>query len=96
MPYGRIEVDALHLAAQPLALGEAGHDLQAVAEDHAVGPVLVVLIEVGLVGVLGDAVEVGEQVERHLPRFVFHGLAFLGFCRSSSSISAFGCTFSWM
>src|SRR6516225_3076980 len=35
---GRVEVDALHLAAQPLALGQAGHDLEAVAEDHAVGP----------------------------------------------------------
>ena len=35
-----------------------------VAEDHAVRPVLVVLIELGLVHVLGDAVEVGEEVGR--------------------------------
>ena len=33
---GRVEVDALHLAAQPLALGERCHHLQAVAEDHPV------------------------------------------------------------
>ena len=32
---GRIEVDHLHLAAQRLVLGEGGHDLQRVAEDHA-------------------------------------------------------------
>ena len=33
-----------------------------VAEDHAVRPVLVVLVELGLVDALGDAVEVGEEV----------------------------------
>ena len=60
---GRVEVDALHLATQALALGEAGHHLQGVAEDHAVRPVLVVLVEVGLVHALGDAVEVGEEIE---------------------------------
>jgi prepilin-type N-terminal cleavage/methylation domain-containing protein len=42
-----IDVDALHLAAQPFAFGEAGHDLQAVAEDHAVGPVGIVGVEIG-------------------------------------------------
>ena len=52
----------MHLAAQALALGEGGHDLEAVAEDHAVGPVGVVLVELGL-GVLGgQAVEVGEEI----------------------------------
>jgi hypothetical protein len=45
---GRVEVDALHLAAQALALGQARHHLQAVAQDHAVRPVLVVLVELGL------------------------------------------------
>src|SRR4051794_29252638 len=45
---GRVEVDALHLAAQTLALGETRHDEQAVAEDEAVGPVLVVLVELQL------------------------------------------------
>ena len=44
---GRVEIDALHLAAQALALGEARHHLQAVAQDHAVRPVLVVLVELG-------------------------------------------------
>src|SRR5437879_2557366 len=57
---GRVEVDALHLAAQALALGQAGHDVERVAEDHAVGPVLIVLVEVGPVHALGHAVEVGE------------------------------------
>ena len=47
---GRVEVDALHLAAQSFALGQGGHDLEAVAEDHAVGPVGVVLVEFGLGG----------------------------------------------
>ncbi len=47
-----------------LALGEASHDLQRVAEDHAVRPVLIVLIELGFVHALGDAVEVGEQIGR--------------------------------
>ena len=59
---GRVEVDALHLAAQALALGQARHHLERVAEDHAVRPVLVVLVELGLVHALGDAVEVGEEV----------------------------------
>jgi hypothetical protein len=36
--------------------------LERVAEDHAVGPILVVGIELGLVRALGDAVEVGEEV----------------------------------
>ena len=59
---GRVEVDALHFAAQALALSEAGHHLQGVAKDHAVRPVLVVLVELGLVHALGDTVEVGEQL----------------------------------
>ena len=72
---GRVEVDALHLAAQGLALGQAGHDLQAVAQDHAVGPVLVMLVELGLVHALGDAVEVGKQVGGGLPGLVLALLA---------------------
>ncbi len=59
----RVQVDALHLAAQPLALGEAGHHLERVAEDHPVRPALVVLVELGLVSARGDAVEVGEEVQ---------------------------------
>ena len=65
---GRVEIDALHLAAQALALGEAGHDLEGVAKDHAVRPVLVVLVELGLVDALGNAIEVGEQVGVSSPR----------------------------
>jgi len=59
----RVDVDALHLPAQPLALGEAGHHLQGVAEDHPVRPVLIVLVELRLGLGAGEAVEVGEEVE---------------------------------
>ena len=60
---GRIEIDALHLAAQAFALGEGGHHLQAVAQDHAVLPVAVMLIELGLSAVVGQAVEVGKEID---------------------------------
>ena len=60
---GRVDVDALHLALQPLTFRERGHHLQAVAEDHAVLPIPVVLVELGAVGALGQAVEVGEHVD---------------------------------
>ena len=59
---GRVDVDALHLALQALPLGERGHHLEAVAQDHAVLPVAVVLVELGAVGALGQAVEVGEEI----------------------------------
>ena len=74
---GRVEVDALHTPAQALALGQAGHDLQRVAEDHAVGPVLVVGVELGLVRALGNAVEVGEEIGREVAvvMLLFLGLA---------------------
>ena len=62
-PVRRVDVDALHLPAEPLALGEARHDLERVAEDHPVRPALLVLVEVGLVGALRQAVEVGEEVD---------------------------------
>src|SRR5258708_4569108 len=55
---GRVEVDALHLAAQALALSQTRHHLERIAEDHAVGPILVVLIELGFVNACGDADEV--------------------------------------
>ena len=67
---GRVEVDALHLAAQPLAFGERRHHLEAVAEDHPVRPVGVVLVELGLGAVVRQAVEVGEQVGLGLGRGV--------------------------
>jgi hypothetical protein len=47
-------------AAQSFALREAGHDLEAVAQNHAIGPVGVVLVELGGTGVLGQPVEIGE------------------------------------
>ena len=59
---GRVEVDALHLAAKPFALRQRRHHLQAVAEDHPVRPVGVVLVELGTGVLVGQPVEVGEQV----------------------------------
>ena len=59
---GRVDVDALHLALQPLPLGQGGHHLEAIAENHAVLPVAVVLVELGAVGALGYAVKVGEHI----------------------------------
>jgi len=59
---GRVEVDALHLSAQTLALGQRGHRLQAVAQDHAVRPVRLVSVELGPLGARGQTVEVGEEV----------------------------------
>ena len=59
---GRVHVDALHLAAQALALGQRRHHLEAVAQDHAVRPVGVVPVELGPRLVARQAVEVGEQV----------------------------------
>ena len=47
---GRIDVDALHLAPQSLALRQRRHHLQAVAEDHPIGPMRIVLVELGLGG----------------------------------------------
>ena len=61
---GRVEIDALHLAAQPLALRQRSHDLQAVAENHAVRPVGVVAVELGRRRAVGQAVEIGEEVRR--------------------------------
>ena len=66
----RVDVDALHLAAQPLALGQTPHDLQRVAQDHPVRPIGVVGVELGAVRALRQAVEIGEQVGRGLRRLV--------------------------
>jgi hypothetical protein len=54
----------LHLAAQALAFGQAGHDLKRVTEDHSVRPVLVVLVKLGFVHALWNAVEVGKEIRR--------------------------------
>src|SRR6266567_9510551 len=62
-PIWRVEVNALYLTAQPFALRERSHDLQAVAEDHSVGPVGVVLIELGLCFDGREAIEVREEID---------------------------------
>ena len=63
---GRVDVDRLDLALEPLALGEARHHLQAVAQDHPVRPALVVPVELDLrlAVVVGEA----EMVEEVDPR----------------------------
>ena len=60
---GWVEVDRLHLPFEPFLLGQAGHDGERVAEDHAVGPVRIVLVELDFLVEAVEAVEVGEQVE---------------------------------
>ncbi len=60
---GRVHVDHLDLALEALLLGQRGHHQQRVAEDHAVGPVLLVAVELDELLEL-DAVVVVEQ--RHL------------------------------
>ena len=80
-PVRRVHVDALHLLAQPLPLRQRGHHLQAVAQDHAVRPPRVVLVETGGRGTLRQPVEVGKEVVLEVPgrpgRLVAdaHGLA---------------------
>ena len=59
---GRIEINALDFAAQAFAFGKRRHDLQAVAKNHAVRPIGVVLVELGGAGVFGQAVEITEKV----------------------------------
>src|SRR5437667_7066004 len=66
----RVDVDALDLAAQALALGQARHHLERVAENHPVRPVLVVLVELRLVHALGNTVEVREEVRNDLARLL--------------------------
>jgi hypothetical protein len=75
---GRVDVDHLHLAAQPFAFGQAGHHLERVTQDHAVRPVGVVAVELGAVGAFGDAVEVGEEVELQRLGRVFRECAAAG------------------
>ena len=62
---GRVEVDHLDLALEPFLLGQRGHHQQRIAQDHAVGPVLLVVVEVDQV-LEGDAVEVGKQGQLRL------------------------------
>src|SRR5256885_7945647 len=63
---GGINVYALNLSAQTLALGETRHYLEGIAKNHPIRPVLVVLVELGLVYTLRDAIEVGEEIRRLL------------------------------
>jgi hypothetical protein len=58
-----IDVYALNLATQSLALSQARHHVKAVAQYHPVAPVLVVGVKFGLVGAFGNAVEVAEQLQ---------------------------------
>jgi hypothetical protein len=53
-----IIADALHPAAEPFTLGQTGHDLERIAKDHAVAPILIMLIELSLIRSCGNAVEV--------------------------------------
>ena len=61
-PVRRVEIDRLDLALETLLLGEARHHQQRVAEDQAVRPVLLVLVEVDELLEL-DAVEVVEEAQ---------------------------------
>ena len=64
-PVRRVDIDALHLTLQPLPLRQARHDFQAIAQDHAVRPMLIMRIKFGaLIG--RDAIEIREQIRRIL------------------------------
>ena len=63
---GWIEVEALDFPAQAFALGEGGHDLEAIAQDHAVLPMTLVAVEIGGFRVFGQAVEIREEIRRVL------------------------------
>ena len=58
---GRVQVDHLHPTFHPFFLGQRGHHLQRIAQDHAIAPLLLVLVEL-------DAVEIGEEI--HLLRLI--------------------------
>ena len=64
-PIGRIHVNHLHLALQSFFFCQRRHYQQAVPQDHAVGPVLLVVVEIDQV-FEADIVEVGKQA--HLRR----------------------------
>ena len=61
-PVRRVDVDALHFPAQAFALGERSHDLERIAENHAICPILVVAVKVCFIGICGNAVEIAEEV----------------------------------
>ncbi len=55
---GRIEIDALDAPAKPLPLGQTGHDLEGISQNHTVRPVLVMVIELGFIHTLWHTVEI--------------------------------------
>ena len=65
---------------------------RAVAKDHTIGPVGVVLVELGLGILRGQTIEIGEHVDLVLVRIAcpFRD------CWRRSSMSALGCTRSWI
>ena len=63
-PVGRVDVDHLNLPLEPFFLRQTRHDLKRVPQDHPVGPLLIVLVELDVVGefeVVEVVVEAGEQ-----------------------------------
>ncbi len=60
-PIRSVHVDALDLASKCFFFGEAGHDVQGIPEDHAVRPMLIVLVEIQPI-LLVDPIEVRKEV----------------------------------
>src|SRR5208337_831022 len=65
---GWVDVDHLHLALEPLLLGKAGHDMERVPQDHAVRPLLIMLVKLDL-AVEIHGVEVVEEARQKAARF---------------------------
>jgi len=84
----RIKINALNLAAQSFTLGQRSHHLKAVAQNHAVGPVLIVLIEIRFGGFRRYAVEIGKKVG------LCFGSLFVGFSAAQKIVNQnFGVNF---
>ena len=62
---GRVDVDHLHLPAEPLVLEQRVHHDQRVAEDQPVDPAALVLV--GLELLVERELRVGEELHLHLP-----------------------------
>ena len=60
----RVDVDHLHLARQVFTPRQTGHHRQAVAQNHAVAPIDVMLVE--LHGLRVALLRVGKQVAVHV------------------------------
>ena len=71
-PIRRVHVKHLNFAPQSLFLRQRVHYQQRVAEDQPVGPVAFMLVEIdALVELFGQAVEVREELQLVLARFLF-------------------------